>query len=83
MASKILNISIPAEQARFLEENTDFSPSKLIQSKINELMETSRDWTEQLKHEKDKSERILQTLNRQIDFITSKGLMDEFFKWTN
>lgn len=81
MASKILNISIPPEQARFLEENTDFSPSKLIQSKINELMETSRDWTEQLKHEKDKSERILQTLNRQIDFITSKNLMEEFMKW--
>ena len=81
MASKILTISIPQEQARFLEENDDFSASKLLQSKINELMETSKDWTEQLRTEKEKTARIIETLNRQIDFINSKDLMEEFAKW--
>lgn len=83
MASKILNTSVPEEQARFLEENPDFSPSKLLQSKIVELMENSRDWTAQLKRANEKIERIMITLSRQIDFITSKNLMEEFMKWKN
>lgn len=83
MSSIRLNISVTEEQARFLEENKNFSPSKIIQSKLFELMETSRDSAEMLKHEKEKNARIIITLNKQIDFINYKNLMEEFSKWKN
>jgi hypothetical protein len=78
MAAKQLTISIPEYQALFLDENPDFSPSKLLQSKLNELMETSKDWTEQIKAANAKTLRVIETLNKQRDFIEAKGLMDEF-----
>lgn len=32
-----LNVSISDEDGKFLEENTDLSPSKMLQSKIHEI----------------------------------------------
>ena len=81
MVSKIIATSLPQEYITFLDENPLLSPSKLLQSKLNDLMINSKDFTEQLKHEREKNLRIMETLNRQIDFINSKGLMEEFMKW--
>jgi hypothetical protein len=81
MVSKVVAVSLPQEYITFLDENPLYSPSKLLQSKLNDLMISSKDFIEQLKHEKEKNIRIMITLNKQIDFINSKGLMEEFAKW--
>lgn len=37
MASNIISVSVPFELAQFLEENTDISPSKILQNKLFEM----------------------------------------------
>jgi len=37
MASNIISVSVPFELAQFLEENTEISPSKILQSKLFEM----------------------------------------------
>lgn len=81
MASKILTISINETQFRFLEENPDFSPSKLLQAKINELMETSINFEERMKTLKIQIDRLTEHRNKFIDFINSKELMEDFAKF--
>lgn len=39
MATNILSVSIPKDLAEFLDENTEISPSKVLQSKLYEIKE--------------------------------------------
>jgi hypothetical protein len=51
-----------------------------MQYRLSELMKSSGDWSQQLKNANEKIERIMETLHRQIRFIDSKNLMEEFSK---
>jgi Ni2+-binding GTPase involved in maturation of urease and hydrogenase len=65
----------------FLKE-TGFSASKLLQQGIAALMCSFNkgDLAELIQHEKDKCDAMMRTINKQRDFIESKGLIEEYIK---
>lgn len=83
MGAKILNISINEQQKAFLDENPTLKPSKIIQQAINTLMMSFNkgDLQELIKHERDKVKNIMGTIQKYIDFVNSKGLMEEFLNF--
>lgn len=80
MASKVLSVSVPDYIISFLDENPDLKPSKILQAKILEIMENSRDATERIKQIEKEKQRIIEHRDRVISFIDKKGLLDEFLK---
>jgi hypothetical protein len=80
MAATILTISIPAEQAVFLDENPEISPSKLFQAKLTECIDFQKSGITRLKEAEDRNKRITEHRDKAINFIDSKGLMVEFLK---
>lgn len=86
MTSKILSISVPEQMIRFLDDHPHLSPSKLLQSKITEIMERER-FNPELQHtrkELDSAVKMYGKLQKHLqeatEFITLKGLWDEFVK---
>jgi len=73
----IKTLSIPEKLDMFLANNPDLSPSKLLQSKIIELMENRRLnnlQVEQLKHRVDFLEKKLWDANDEIDRLKDKNV---------
>jgi hypothetical protein len=73
--------TISTEQEQFLKE-TGFSASKILQQGINSLMEATSegDLKQLLEHKDNKIRTIVETMNKQRDFIEKQGLMLEFLK---
>jgi len=87
MTAKILTLSIPEDMFNWLNQNTGLSPSKIIQAKINELMDNelltpaiaeARQEILKLRKVKDNLQEWLQEAN---EFIFTKGLTEEFKKY--
>lgn len=78
MPTKTITLSIPTEMYAFLEENPELSPSKLLQSKINEIQEQRRFILDE-KHFK-----VIKELHHQIEirnnFIENHKLFPEFLQ---
>ena len=75
--ANIISVSITSEQAEFLQE-MDLSPSKLLQSRIDEILESNKVNVRQIQEKERKISFLMETINKQRDFIEAKGLMNEF-----
>jgi hypothetical protein len=75
--SNILSVSLSNDQITFIDE-MGLSPSKLLQSKIEETIENYKVTAEELKKQQHKINFLMETINKQRDFIEAKGLMNEF-----
>lgn len=75
--ANIISVSITSEQAEFLQE-MDLSPSKLLQSRIDEILESNKVNVRQIQEKERKIAFLMETINKQRDFIEAKGLMNEF-----
>lgn len=75
--SIIKSVSITDEQADFLDENKEISLSSIIQNRLIEIMEYQKKCTGCLKLTN--FERFNKKLTQ---FISERGLMDDFIKWT-
>jgi len=86
MASKTLNISIPEDMDGFLTENPSLSPSKIFQSAIENIQNSIKHNPQLLEANKTiaqlqkKCEKLNEFLQKATEFITIKGLWDEFQK---
>jgi len=72
----IKTLSIPEDLEKFLEENPDLSPSKMLQSKIIEIKENRRlNFEELAKVMKQRNfiERKLQEANEEIDRLKQEN----------
>jgi len=73
MAQKVISVSITPEMSKFLEENLEFSPSKIIQSKIIELMtdhQKSIHEMDRLRYGNGKLNEMLRSANETIERLT-------------
>lgn len=78
MGSSRLSVTIPAKLAIELEK-LNLSPSKLLQDKIREELSAARgDLDNNVKELNRKVANWVKVANNLRDFITSKGLLDEF-----
>jgi len=75
--ANILSVSISTEQQMFLNE-MGLSPSALLQKAIDECIESYKVTAEELKKQQHKINFLMETINKQRDFIEAKGLMNEF-----
>jgi len=87
MVAERLSISIPAEQSRFLEENPGYSASALLQQRISEVMQESKnnpmikDLREQIERVNKARDKIQAEMLKQSEFITMKGNWEEYLKY--
>ena len=74
-------VTISLEQEQFLKE-TGFKPSKLLQQAINSLMESTNegDLKELIRSKQSKINFLLETVNKQRDFIERNNLITEYMK---
>ena len=84
MGHKILSVSIPEHMIAFFNENSSLSPSKLLQSKIIEIME-QRKFNPELNKTKGEMQRLVSAyaklqkeLQRATDFITKHNLWNSY-----
>lgn len=77
--ANIISVSITQEQETFVQD-MKLSPSKMLQGCINELMESQRVNQKVVDELKLRIKNFQEVVNKQRDFIESRGLMDEFFK---
>lgn len=77
--SNILSVSIKDEQAIFINE-MNLSPSALLQSKIDECIESYKVTKQELEKQSRKIAFLQETINKQRNFIESKNLMLDFLK---
>lgn len=70
----IISVSVSEEQYKFMKES-NLSPSKLIQDALTYL--DTENVTSMLKHNKE----IRQVKKMMIDFIGSKGLLEDYSKY--
>jgi hypothetical protein len=64
MATTILSVSIPLEQSNFLESNPEISPSKIIQTKLLEIMNEQNRAETRIKAYEIRNARILSKLDK-------------------
>ena len=78
---KVIAVTIPPHQKKFLEE-TGFKPSKILQQAINSLMESTNnfDLKQLIQHKQNKINLLLETVNKQREFLEKQGLLEEFIK---
>lgn len=74
-------VTISLEQEQFLRE-TGFKASKLLQQAINSLMESTNegDLKELIRSKQSKINFLLETVNKQRDFIERNNLITEYMK---
>lgn len=63
MARVIISVSVTAEQAKFLQENFNINPSKILQTELSKLMECIND-PEYIKDLIEENKRQKENLNR-------------------
>jgi len=86
MGSKTLTISLPAEMLGFLEENPALSPSKLFQGAVENIQNSLKNNPQLIEANKTISQlekardKIKDMLQEATEFITLKGLWDNFLK---
>lgn len=79
MAQKIISVSISKLEDEFMAEN-NISPTRLIRNKVQEMIEFQRNRgsPDLIKELNNKIENWKEIAEKQRDFITEKGLIDEF-----
>jgi len=86
MATKTLNISIPVSMSEFLEENPTIKPSSVFQSAIENIQNSIKHNPQLIEANKENAklrlwgQRIQEDLQKATEFITIKGLWEEFEK---
>jgi len=75
---RILSISIPFEQAEFLDTHPSASPSRIMQSAINVLIQNERDFDQERRIWAEKLAFMRTQCDKRTEFIERKGLMQEF-----
>lgn len=86
MSSIQLNISVPSEMKDFLDENSGLSPSKIFQTAVENIQNSIKHNPQMLEANKEISQlrkwgqSIQQDLQKATEFITIKGLWDEYEK---
>lgn len=86
MGSKTLTISIPEDQARFLDENPSLSPSKVFQGALQNIENTLKtnpqmiSLNKEVAHLKKFIETLQEHLQKATNFIEDEGLWDKFSK---
>jgi hypothetical protein len=73
-------ITITKEQEEFLNDNSDISLSAITQSAISERMEMMKISIASLKEAQRKIENWMKIVDKMREFITKKGLFDEYLK---
>lgn len=78
--SKITTCSVNQDDVDFIKEN-NMSQSDLLREIIQQKREIIEQFTQtKLKEMQDKIARLSITIQKQADFISSKGLLDEFMQ---
>ena len=77
MATTITTISIPNDMALFCSEK-GIKLSKITQDAIQNIMEADKVNSKFVLEQTRKIEALQGTINKQRDFIESKGLMEQF-----
>lgn len=80
MPSFLHTISLNKEQEDFLLEYPELSCSKILQQGINALMIACNkgDLQDLIKHEREKCEGMMKTIQSYAAYLNSKNLMEEF-----
>ncbi len=71
MATNIITCSIPVELARFLEENEELSPSKVLQARLFQIKNDEYGLQERLKANILRVENATRRLNNVLRFCES------------
>lgn len=79
MTAKILSVSVSSKQFEFMEQY-GLSASALLQTKIEDLIESQKISAIRLKEEIRKMESWKQIAETARDFIRKEGLFDKFMK---
>jgi len=74
MATNILSVSIPKDLAEFLEENSEISPSKVIQAKLYEIKEQEARASMKIKAYEVKLYRATGRLQKLIDWLQKQEI---------
>ena len=75
-----LNVSVPDDLGKYLLENPDLSPSKMLQAQIMQVR-TNRDTVfKEIAELQRKCNHLKNEVNKLLDFLTKKELIDEFYK---
>jgi len=77
--STIISVSITPQQKQFIDEMA-ISPSELLQDCINQQIESNKVSVKLLEELNRKIAVLREVIDKQRDFIESKGLMDDFIK---
>ena len=87
MASKTLTISLPEELLEFLRDNQGLSASKVMQGALLNIQDSLKANPQLIEanHLIEKLRKIGQTMQQNLqkatEFITTKGLWEEFEQW--
>ena len=68
MATNIITCSIPVELAKFLDENPEISPSKVLQQKLFAMREDEARLFERVKALEIRNERVVARWNKLLDW---------------
>lgn len=86
MPAKTISVSIPEDQMVFLDENPTLKPSQLLQVKINEVQMNMRHNPQLIEANKNIAqlqklrEKLQAELQHATEFITIKGMWEEYIK---
>jgi peptidoglycan hydrolase CwlO-like protein len=86
MTVKRLSVSIPEEQAQFLETNTHFSASSLLQNAIEETQNSIKNNPQLQEAQKEveilnkRVDRLKENLQNTTEWITKQGLWEKFIQ---
>ena len=75
MATSTLSVSIPLELCNFLEENTDLSPSKIIQSRLYEIKNDLDRSSNKLKVFENRNIALSTKLNNVLRWVEEQNLV--------
>lgn len=76
--SFIKSVSVSEEMSNFLDEHKEISVSKIIQTRLMEIMEFQRQCENCIK-----AKNLSKELKKRIDFIEKKRLTEEFLNATD
>ena len=83
MTSKIHTISLNNEQSLFLQENSEYSLSKIAQVGINEIMERHKIVQKDVDIQKKRSEKLQNYVLKLTTFIEKIGQWEKFLSMTD
>jgi len=73
--TNIISVSIPNELAAFLDENTEISPSKIIQSKLFEMKNDENRLSMRIKAYEIRNSRLTAKLDKILRYAEEKNFI--------